>query len=138
MNTTSRGECLCGGVSFEVSGSIDGFFLCHCRRCRKDTGSAHAANLFSANATIIWKTGKELVRTFRLPGTRHQKSFCSTCGSAVPSIDADSGMMTIPAGCLDSPVSLRPDAHICCVDRAEWDRQLEQVPTFAGLPEPSQ
>tara|TARA_R110002020_G_scaffold48855_12_gene139597 strand:- start:2134 stop:2418 length:285 start_codon:yes stop_codon:yes gene_type:complete len=94
--------------------------------------------MFSANATIIWKTGKDLVKTFRLAGTRHQKSFCGTCGSAVPSIDADSGMMTIPAGCLDSPVTVRPDAHICCADRAEWDRQLEQVPAFAGLPGPSQ
>jgi hypothetical protein len=46
MTQTVTGSCLCGAVSFEVSGAFDSFFLCHCSRCRKDTGSAHAANLF--------------------------------------------------------------------------------------------
>ena len=39
------GSCLCGEVRFEVTGDFERFFLCHCGRCRKDTGSAHAANL---------------------------------------------------------------------------------------------
>ena len=36
-----RGSCLCGKVTFEIEGNFEQFFLCHCERCRKDTGSAH-------------------------------------------------------------------------------------------------
>ena len=46
MGTTHSGTCLCGAVRFEISGSFERFYLCHCSRCRKGSGSAHAANLF--------------------------------------------------------------------------------------------
>lgn len=37
-----RGSCLCGEVAFEVEGPFDRFLNCHCSRCRKATGTAHA------------------------------------------------------------------------------------------------
>jgi len=40
------GSCLCKKINFEIEGEFDSFYLCHCGRCRKDTGSAHAANFF--------------------------------------------------------------------------------------------
>lgn len=46
------GSCLCGEVTFEIEGDFEDFYLCHCERCRKDTGSAHAANLFSSTAKL--------------------------------------------------------------------------------------
>ena len=79
-----KGSCLCGSVNFEIDGDFDSFFLCHCSYCRKDTGSAHGANLFSSNAKLKWKSGQDLVKNFKLTGTRHTKSFCSECGSAMP------------------------------------------------------
>lgn len=128
------GSCLCGAVRFEIAGKLESFFLCHCERCRKDTGSAHAANLFSTTAALDWIAGKDMARTFRLPGTRHQKSFCAECGSALPSTDAFSGLLVIPAGSLDDPVDIRPNAHICGDARAEWDHDLESIPVLPGLP----
>ena len=52
-----KGSCLCGEVTFEIEGDFDNFYLCHCERCRKDTGSAHAANLFSSTAKLKWLSG---------------------------------------------------------------------------------
>ena len=46
MSNRHSGACLCGAVHFEIEGDFERFFLCHCEYCRKDTGSAHAANLF--------------------------------------------------------------------------------------------
>ena len=40
----TTGKCLCGVVQFRISGEFESFFLCHCSRCRKDSGSAHSAN----------------------------------------------------------------------------------------------
>ena len=134
MSGPMSGSCLCGAVRFEILGKLESFFLCHCRRCRKDTGSAHAANLFSTSATLDWISGQNLARTFRLPGTRHQKSFCTDCGSALPYVDAGTGLLVVPAGSLDDPIDIRPDAHICSDSRAEWDHDLEDIPVLAGLP----
>ena len=83
--TVHVGSCLCGAVSFEVNGDFDSFYLCHCRHCQKDTGSAHAANLISRSAELVWRSGSDVVSSFTLPGTRHNKCFCKLCGSALPS-----------------------------------------------------
>jgi hypothetical protein len=52
MQQKSNGSCLCGQVQFELEGTFDAFYLCHCQYCQKDTDSAHAANLFSKTASL--------------------------------------------------------------------------------------
>lgn len=127
------GSCLCGTAKFEVKGEFESFYLCHCQRCQKDTGSAHAANLFSQSAKLTWLAGSGSVTTFTLPGTRHSKSFCKFCGSAMPSTH-NTGLLVIPAGCLDTEVSMLPTAHIFTSSKAVWDRELGGLPKFEGLP----
>lgn len=134
MSDTHVGACLFGKVRFKVRGEFQHFFLCHCNRCQKDTGSAHAANLFSSNASIEWLSGKDSVREYVVPDTRHTKCFCRQCGAAVPSIQMNSTLVVVPAGSLDSPVEMRPTAHICVVSRASWDRKLDEIPEIDGLP----
>jgi len=134
MTRTTAGSCLCGAVKFEVSGEFEAFFLCHCGRCRKDTGSAHAANLFSSTASVAWLSGHGRVKTYRLPETRHERSFCADCGSALPSVQMNGALLVVPAGSLDDPIDIRPNAHICCASRAAWDAGLEDVPRMDGLP----
>jgi hypothetical protein len=131
---THLGSCLCGEIRFEIVGDFERFFLCHCGRCRKDTGSAHAANLFSSTAKVRWLSGEGKIKTFTLPSTRHEKSFCVDCGSAIPSIQMNGALLVVPAGSLDSAIDARPDAHIFVAHRANWDRGLEDVPKVAGLP----
>lgn len=134
MTPATAGSCLCGTVKYQVSGEFESFFLCHCSRCRKDTGAAHAANLFSTTATIDWLSGRERIQTFRLPETRHEKSFCNQCGSAVPSVQAGGALLVVPAGSVDSEISIRPNAHICMASRADWDEDLDSIPKLDGLP----
>jgi hypothetical protein len=134
MTQITQGGCLCGAVRFEVSGSFESFFLCHCARCRKGSGSAHAANLFSSTARIAWLSGQDRIRTFRLPETRHERSFCAECGSALPRVQFDGALLVAPAGSLDSPIDIRPNAHICFASRASWDDHLEDIPKMDELP----
>jgi hypothetical protein len=134
MSDQHSGSCLCGAVRFEIAGEFASFYLCHCRHCRKDTGSAHGANLFSSTATLKWLSGQNHVRVFNLPNTRHQHCFCSTCGSALPDLQMDGKLLKVPAGSLDTDVLMRPDAHIFFASKANWDDALEQVPKVARLP----
>ncbi|CAG9295374.1 GFA family protein [Celerinatantimonas diazotrophica] len=128
------GSCLCGTVSFKITGTFDCFYLCHCQYCQKDTGSAHAANLFSQSAKLLWLSGTDAVTSYTLPGTRHQKSFCKLCGSAVPCTSID-GALVVPAGCLDSDIKMLPTAHIFVSSKAAWDGHFEVLPQFEALPD---
>lgn len=128
------GSCLCGEVTFEIEGDFEGFYLCHCGRCRKDTGSAHAANLFSSTAKLKWLTGQEKAKTFNFRSEGHIKSFCTNCGSALPNIQMNGKLLVVPAGSLDSDINIKPQGHIYYASKANWDTELEKVPKFEKLP----
>lgn len=134
MNDRHAGSCLCGAVTYEVEGSFERFYLCHCSRCRKNTGSAHAANLFSSTARLTWLTGQENITSYRVPDTRHARSFCAICGSALPL--ASSRLLVVPAGSLDTGVALAPTGNIFSSSRAGWDHDLADAPEFEGFPPP--
>lgn len=132
--STHAGSCLCGAIAFEVEGTFERFYLCHCGHCRKDSGSAYAANLFSSTASLKWRRGQEKVTSFTLPSTRHSRSFCSACGSAVPSLQMDGALLVVPAGSLDSDIPIRPNAHIFTASRADWDQAAEIIASLEGPP----
>jgi len=56
---TLTGECLCGKVSWEMSGPFEFFGMCQCSRCRKVTGAAFATNLFVKPEQFIWHSGED-------------------------------------------------------------------------------
>ena len=130
---TYQGSCLCGAVHYSFSGSFERFFLCHCSRCRKGTGSAHASNMFFAGAELTWLSGGDMVQTYAVEGTRHSRSFCRQCGTPLPQI-LGGDRLKLPAGSLDSATDRRPLAHIWTASRADWDDHLETVPGFPDRP----
>ncbi len=133
MNSQYLGSCLCQKVQFEIIGDFESFYLCHCSYCQKDTGSAHAANLFSSQAELKWLKGKEQIKTFNLAPTRHTKSFCMECGSALPTQHSKTQMIVVPAGSLDSQVDIKPNAHLFWSSKASWDNELNEVKKFLKL-----
>lgn len=134
MKNTHPGSCLCGTVQFEVHGDFEQFFLCHCQHCRKDSGSAHSANLFSVSASLAWLSGEDRVVFYNLPSTRHSRCFCSVCGSALPCLQAEGKLLVVPAGSLDSPILKKPDAHLFIASKADWDNGLEQIQKMETYP----
>ncbi|MCI5075732.1 GFA family protein [Oricola sp.] len=132
MSSKHTGSCLCGAVAFEINGEFDRFFLCHCSRCRKFSGTAHAANLFCFEGDMTWLSGEDRIKAYEVPDTRFMKNFCADCGSPLPR-ERGEGMI-VPAGCLDTPVAIAPTAHIFFADRANWDEHLEAVEAFDQRP----
>lgn len=72
------------------------------------------------------------MKVFKLPATLHTRSFCTACGSALPTFEGD--VLVIPAGGIDGSIDSLPNAHIYTKDRAEWDRDLENITGFYELP----
>lgn len=134
MSHFHTGSCLCGAAKFELEGEFKKFFLCHCSRCRKTSGTAHCANLFAPGATLNWLSGEEKLSFYHLKGTHFARTFCSVCGSNVPTDAKSRGLVVVPAGCLDTDVDITPQAHIFMDSKGNWDDHLSDVPAFEAMP----
>ena len=123
------GSCLCGSIKFEVSPPSLMFRYCHCTRCRKATGAAHAANLFVPASQLKWLAGESLLRHFDLPGAkRFALNFCTQCGTRMPHKVTGTENMLIPAGVLDADTDLRPDSSIFWGSKASWYVETTALP----------
>lgn len=129
-----QGSCLCTAVTFSVTDNFTHFFICHCTHCQKNTGSAFAANLFIHKNAVTWLSGEDKVCHYQLPSTRHVRSFCATCGSAVPNTQSDDNMALIPAGSLNSAPTRQPDAHIFTSSACLWEQSLDSITAFEQFP----
>ncbi len=134
MEQTHIGSCLCNAVKFEVKGEFKKFFLCHCSRCRKSSGSAHCSNLFAPGATLTWLSGQDKLSFYKHPDTNFARQFCSICSSLVPIYVEARDIVTVPAGCLDSDVEILPQAHIFTDSKGNWDKVINDVPCYEKMP----
>ena len=130
-----RGSCLCGAVGYEVEGDPGSFYRCHCRRCRKATGTGHASNIMVRDGQLRFTRGAERVRAFKVPDAqRFTRQFCGVCGSLLPRVVTETGAVIIPAGSLDCAVSIRPQARIFWRSRAPWSCGDDDIPVFPEYP----
>ena len=128
---TLHGGCLCGAITFEVTGEAKRFYHCHCRRCRKATGTGHATNLFLQPGALRFVTGEELMRSFKVPeAARFMNVFCGQCGSRMPRQPPGSDMVVIPCGSLDDEPEFKPQARIFTGSRANWSCGGDELPAF--------
>lgn len=135
MSTTAKGSCLCGGVTFEVTTPAIAFRYCHCSRCQKASGSAHASNLFVPEAQFRWLSGENLIRRYDKPDTkRFSVSFCTVCGTRVPHKVREREDMLIPAGLFDADPGVRPDMGIFSGSRAAWYVDPKEIPHHDAYP----
>jgi hypothetical protein len=135
MSTTVKGSCLCGGVTFEATTPALAFRYCHCTRCQKATGAAHAANLFVPQEQFRWLSGENLLRRYDLPGAkRFAVSFCTVCGTRVPHKAHDTNRVLVPAGLLDGDPEVRPDMGIFSGSRAAWYVAPHELPHHEDYP----
>ncbi len=135
--TTLHGSCLCGGVRYEISGDAQRFYHCHCRRCRKVSGTGHASNLLLKPGNLRWLQGEELIHAYKVPeAERFTNRFCRVCGSQVPRYVKETDFFVIPAGSLDDDAPLSPQARIFWESRADWSCSGDEIPRHAEYPPP--
>lgn len=133
---TLRGSCLCGTVTYEVSPPFSKFAHCHCTRCRKSTGAAHASNIYLAPSQFAWTSGEEAVAHFDLSSAlSFAKWFCRNCGSPTPRLSRSGRTIVVPAGSLDDSPNEEPIARIFCSSEAPWACVGDTLPRFAEYPE---
>ena len=130
-----KGSCLCGEVKYQFSGPTKVFQYCHCTRCQKITGSAHASNIIIGPAQFEWLSGEKSVGRFELPEAKYfSSSFCKICGSSLPWLTQSGTAMIIPAGTLDDDPEARPKHNIFYADKACWYDDVNSLVKYDALP----
>lgn len=116
-----KGSCLCGSIAFEIRPPFVTFRYCHCSRCQKASGSAHAANLFVPAAQFAWTKGEAAVKHYHHAASqRFGVSFCPECGTRVPHKVKTREDYLVPAGVLDDDPGVRPENSIFWDSKAAW------------------
>lgn len=135
MTQLAAGSCLCGAVKYEISGNLGIFQYCHCSRCRKVTGSAHAANIFVKPEQFRWTQGEDMLARYEPAETKHfATSFCTRCGSSMPWLAKTGKAVVVPAGTLDDDPQIRPMQNIFCGSDASWYVEASGLVKFDELP----
>jgi len=117
-------------VRYEIDGELGEFGYCHCRSCRKASGSAHAANAPVERAQFRLLSGVATLREYESsPGKL--RAFCSACGSPIYAyLTATADLLRIRLGSLDTPFTAQPRAHTWVSDKAPWEPIAEGLPQF--------
>ena len=115
MTITRLGGCTCGAVRYALKGEPYKFGICHCTKCRKESGS-----IFVAYAH--WpRQDCDITGNF---ATHEGRSFCPVCGSRLFDLHEDD--IEIRVGSLDeAPTTLgSPTAEAWIKRREKWLRPL--------------
>lgn len=115
------GACLCGAVSFEVSGTLPHLYQCHCSLCRKLSGSASDTATFLDKDQFRWLAGEENISSYKTD-TGYRSDFCKTCGSTVPHLMSNGNQVWVPAGLLNGEYDSKVVAHLFVGSKAHWDK----------------
>jgi len=131
----ARGSCLCGTVTYEVAGPPARLVHCHCSRCRKARGAAHASNAFWPIAAFRWLNGETRTRHYKVPEAQFFTTcFCVVCGAKTPRLDASRDIAVVPAGALDHDLGMRPQMHIFVASKAPWFEIADDLPRHDAAP----
>ena len=130
-----KGSCLCGAHRYRAMGQLMGFYHCHCSRCRKASGTGHASNILLQPGQLELAGDRDRIGVYKVPGAaRFASRFCRECGGPLPRFERESAFVVAPAGTLDEPITLQPQARIFWASRAAWSCSGQALPEFAGFP----
>lgn len=108
------GGCQCGAIRYQCAAEPLALFVCHCRECRKQSGSAFGMSLQVPRNFLTIIRGQP--RFWSRPadsGRRLECAFCDNCGTRVwHEPEGESETVTIKAGSLDEPVDFSTAIHI--------------------------
>lgn len=112
-----RGSCLCGAVSFEVTGTLRPPDACHCSQCRKTSGHFWVSTDVPREAVTIH--GADNVTWFR-SSEKVRRGFCRTCGSALFWDPVQRETIAIAMGAFEPPTGARLRSHIHVADKGDY------------------
>lgn len=124
----ATGGCLCGAVTYRITGPMRRVVYCHCTQCRKTSGHFVAATACDTDALVMLEdSGLAWFESSDIAA----RGFCTTCGSSLFWQPKHEKYVAIMAGTLDAPTGLVAHEHIHVEDASDYyslDDGLKQFP----------
>lgn len=124
MATTYQGNCFCGAVSIEASGTPEAMGYCHCRSCQSWSGGP-------VNAFTLWKpesvrvtAGADHLRTYA-KNPQSERQYCTECGGHLMTNHPTFGLVDVFAATIPA-LEFQPGLHVNYADTV--------LPMKDGLP----
>lgn len=126
------GRCLCGFVVYAYSGDVGPAGYCHCKDCRRCSGSAFGISVrFDANKFQLSHghvKGHTKLSDNDVELTRH---FCPECGSPIyTSSQKHPAHIYVKAGSLDDPTVVKPTQQSWVCSAVPWSTIDRSLPAF--------
>src|SRR5688572_25720020 len=104
-----KGSCLCGAVTFEVSGELPGPDACHCTQCRKTSGHYFVSTDIPRPALTVH--GADNVTWYR-SSEKVRRGFCKTCGASLFWDPIYKDWTAVAMGAFESPTGTKVAKHV--------------------------
>lgn len=122
------GSCLCGAVTFTVEGDLPPPDICHCRKCRKQSGHCFASTDVPKAAVTV--TGGDALRWYP-SSDKVRRGFCGNCGSSLFWEPAHRDWTAIAMGAFDTPTYTRARVHIFVREKGDYYEIGDALPQDA-------
>ncbi len=135
-NPIYSGHCLCGSVSYEVTGAPVIVAQCHCEECRRLSGTGHTIGaMFSKkHFHINGELGEYKYASSK--DSEVTKGFCSKCGSPIYGRNTRSPEhITLSLGTMDDANDLAVQVVVFARDKQPWDELNEDAVCFQTQPD---
>ena len=128
-----KGGCLCGYIRYQAEAEPLWLCHCHCRMCRKYTGSPIATYLGFPAGAVTWLAAEP---TRYRSSKDVERSFCPACGSAIGFHRVHETCLLV--GSLDEPEAL-PVAdlwtgHVWFEEHIQWFDTADDWPRYSEFP----
>ena len=119
------GACLCGAVTFSLSGPLGGTIACHCTQCRRQSGHYFAAVGAPRSAVaipetedLVWYQSSDIAR----------RGFCRRCGSTLFWDPFEGEVTEVALGALDAPTGLTLERHVHVAAKGDYYQITDGLP----------
>ncbi len=119
------GACLCGAVTFSLSGPLGGTIACHCTQCRRQSGHYFAAVGAPRSAVaipetedLVWYRSSDIAR----------RGFCRRCGSTLFWDPFEGEVTEVALGALDAPTGLTLERHVHVASKGDYYQITDGLP----------
>jgi hypothetical protein len=125
------GQCLCGGIQFELAGALAPIQVCYCKQCQRAQGTALATNIPVAVSDFRLICGQDLIRSYESSKGK-ERCFCSRCGSPIYSKrESLPDVVRVRAGLIDGELTTHLDAHFYARSKPNWWAIRDDLPQYA-------
>lgn len=132
---TSTGGCMCGAVRYTIAEKPLATGLCHCHRCRPQSGSAFSTIIIIKRSAFKLEGPTQVFEDIGSSGLKVGRRCCAKCGSPLTTEpDVTPELMMVKAGGIDSNEWFRPAMELFVGRRRPWVAPVPGAAQFDGNP----